>query len=158
MQVEVVNRSGHPFQTAKPGDVGYDLYACVKWEDQRWYEKLFSQLVRVPVLILWPLWGVRNVSTEIYVGMTDEIWCEVRARSSTLRKQMHILGGTIDSQYQGELLFNLHNFGWRPRLVRDAERYAQVVFHAAVRPIPQEVQRFSTHTLRGASGFGSTGR
>lgn len=157
--IEVINKTVpyRPLFAAKAGDVGYDLYVQVRPQDQTWLDRFVSWFLREPVYVLAPLVGMRLLSTAIWVSMPDEIWCRIRARSSTMRKKMQVLGGTIDSGYQGELFTHLHNFGFRFRLIRHGERYAQAVFHYAVRPFCRQVRVFSHTSLRGDTGFGSTG-
>ncbi|HZF43734.1 MAG TPA: dUTP diphosphatase [Sphingomonadaceae bacterium] len=65
--------------------------------------------------------------------------------------------GTIDSDYRGEIKVILINHGAEPFAVRRGERIAQLVPAAVTRAAPQEVDRLDA-TVRGAAGFGSTGR
>ncbi|WP_414898351.1 dUTP diphosphatase [Rhodovulum sp. YEN HP10] len=65
--------------------------------------------------------------------------------------------GTIDSDYRGPLGVLLVNFGAEPFTIRHGERIAQMI----VAPVVQaafEVVGELDETLRGAGGFGSTGR
>lgn len=155
MFVEVRNMSQRPFKTAKPGDVGYDLYAVV--DQMNLLESIVAAFIGKRCYILWPLAGTKNVSSKIWLSMPSTIWCRIVARSSTKKRKIQCLGGEIDSQYQGELFAILHNFGLLPRLIIEGERYVQVVFHHAVRPSMKGVLAFSYATERGTSGFGSTG-
>lgn len=98
------------------------------------------------------------VHSGIFLDMPYNIWCHVLPRSSTLRKKMTILGGVIDSCYMGELLTVIHNFGFVPRMVFHGQRYAQVIFYQAIRPILIEVEGFRGESDRGGKGFGSTGQ
>lgn len=154
--VEVINTSGQPFKPAKPGDVGYDLYAQVRTEDQSLLERLISEIHGWPIMIVWPFWK-KMVGSGIRLNMMNDTWCRVRARSSTMRKLLGVVGGTIDSGYQGELFTVFINYSFIPRIIRHQERYAQVVFHRATRPVTAEVKEFSTNSIRGNTGFGSTG-
>lgn len=144
-----------PFSSPrKPGDVGHDLFVIIT--EQTMLERVISLFTKRKVQIIWPLVGVRTVRSGVRIGMGSAIWCEIRPRSSTSRKKLHVLGGPIDSGYRGELYTVLHNLGLVPRLIREGERYAQVVFHQAVRPTIRNVRELG-ESERGESGFGSTG-
>lgn len=66
--------------------------------------------------------------------------------------------GTIDSDYRGEVIVLLINHGSEPYTFEPGERVAQLV----VMPIPyvevEEVDELAASEIRGAGGFGSTGR
>ncbi|MBI2812208.1 MAG: dUTP diphosphatase [Candidatus Melainabacteria bacterium] len=66
--------------------------------------------------------------------------------------------GTIDSDYRGEVIVLLINHGTESYTFEPGERVAQLV----VMPIPyvevEEVDELSFSEIRGAGGFGSTGR
>lgn len=156
--------SASKFKPKMDGDVGHDLFVQIKEQDQTLLDRLLSLVLGRPVMLLLPIVGLRRLSCGIRIAMPPDIWCEVRARSSTSNKKLHILGGTIDSQYTGELFTMLHNFGFRPRIIENDERYAQVVFFSAIRPSFLEYatqEGFDEQTVRshrrGHKGFGSTG-
>ncbi|MBQ9085641.1 MAG: dUTP diphosphatase [Clostridia bacterium] len=65
--------------------------------------------------------------------------------------------GVIDSDYRGEIMVALHNHGTTAQTVASGERIAQIVF------TPYMAAEFSVveelgNTVRGAGGFGSTGK
>jgi dUTP pyrophosphatase len=66
--------------------------------------------------------------------------------------------GTIDSDYRGEVIVLLINHGTETYTFEPGERVAQLV----VQPIPyveiEEVDELSPSDVRGAGGFGSTGK
>ncbi len=152
------------FRPSMAGDVGHDLRVQILPGDQTLLDRIVSWWIDRRVMVLMPVVGLRRLSCGVRIAMPDTLWCEVRARSSTSRRKLQILGGTIDSQYTGELFTMLHNFGFRPRLIEHGERYAQVVFFNAIRPSINELasvrifeeQTERTHK-RGTKGFGSTG-
>lgn len=163
----VIVYAADPFVPKKKGDVGYDLYCYPVRENQTWLDRLVSWFMGEDVHVLMPVVGMRIISTMINLAMPDEFWCEIRARSSTSKKRVQVLGGTIDSGYTGELYVTLHNFGFIPRLVRKQDRFAQVVFFPALRPHPIYVLKETFEDIhkmrveeggRGSSGFGSTGK
>lgn len=153
------------FAPKKPGDVGYDLRVWIDPAHQTWIDSLLSFALKRQVLIIWPF-GSRSVASGLRLVMPNEVWCEIKARSSTMRRKMMVLGGTIDSGYRGEMLTILYNFGFLPKIIAQDERYSQVVFHWAVRPdigfltaaeMADVEIRERREGGRVASGFGSTG-
>ncbi len=65
--------------------------------------------------------------------------------------------GTIDADYRGEVKVILINLGEEPFVIRRGERIAQMVI-APVTQAKLEVTAELSATVRGAGGFGSTGR
>lgn len=150
------------FKPKVEGDVGHDLYVRISPEHQTFLDRVVSWMMGRPVMVVMPVVGQRVLSCGVQISMPPDVWCEVRARSSTSKKRLQILGGTIDSGYTGELFTVLHNFGLHPRLIENGERYAQVVFYNAVRPMIRGVNedtfvKLTADKTRGSAGFGSTG-
>jgi dUTP pyrophosphatase len=85
----------------------------------------------------------------------------VLARSGLGHRAGLVLGqavGTIDADYQGEILVSAWLRPGMPALtIAPGERIAQLVFLPILRPDFALVEAFSTTTGRGAGGFGSTG-
>ena len=65
--------------------------------------------------------------------------------------------GVIDSDYRGEVIVALHNHSAVPQTVTDGERIAQLVITPVFTPGFNLVAELDD-TLRGAGGFGSTGK
>ncbi|MDD1452607.1 dUTP diphosphatase [Sphingomonas sp. H160509] len=65
--------------------------------------------------------------------------------------------GTIDSDYRGEVKVILANLGQEPFAIARGDRIAQLVPAVVLRATLDEVATLDD-TLRGARGFGSTGR
>ena len=65
--------------------------------------------------------------------------------------------GVIDSDYRGELVVPLRNFGDGAYTIQPGERIAQLVIIPVLLPEIVEVEELS-QTQRGQGGFGSTGR
>jgi dUTP pyrophosphatase len=141
------------------GDVGYDLHCKIVPARQNWFDRLVSSWRGIPTYVLWPL-QTRSVHSGIRVSMPETMWMMTAARSSARRKRIEVGQGIIDSGYRGELFSILWNRGWRPRLIQDGDRYAQAIFIPALRPRVELVFSFDERdeSLRGANGFGSTGR
>lgn len=66
--------------------------------------------------------------------------------------------GVVDSDYHGEIGVILANDSDTPFRIEPGERIAQLMFQPVVQVAFQFVDTFSTETLRGEGGFGSTGR
>ncbi len=65
--------------------------------------------------------------------------------------------GVIDCDYRGEVVVALHNHGTSPRTVEAGDRIAQLVVMPYIAAQFEEADTLSD-TVRGAGGFGSTGR
>lgn len=85
---------------------------------------------------------------------------QARPRSGWALKQgMTLLNtpGTIDADYRGEVKIIVVNLGQEPVEIADQERVAQLVVCPVLQVRFEEVSALS-ETIRGAGGFGSTGR
>jgi dUTP pyrophosphatase len=116
-------------------------------------------VVAAEALVLAP--GARHaVATGFAIAIPEGYEVQVRPRSGlALKHGITCLNtpGTIDADYRGEVKVILANLGSEPFEVKRGERIAQLV--------PAEVQRAAfvevaelDETVRGAGGFGSTGR
>ena len=65
--------------------------------------------------------------------------------------------GTVDADYRGEVKVILINLGEEDFVIRRGERIAQLVIAPVVQAVWAEVESLD-ETVRGAGGFGSTGR
>jgi dUTP pyrophosphatase len=84
----------------------------------------------------------------------------VLPRSGLGHKQGIVLGnlvGLIDSDYQGQILVSLWNRGLSSFTLNPMERIAQLVVVPILQVSLNIVEEFS-HSMRGADGFGSTGK
>ncbi|MGF1533362.1 MAG: dUTP diphosphatase [Bernardetiaceae bacterium] len=142
MNIQVINRSQHPlpeYQTAQAA--GMDLRASL-----------------TQPLCLRPSQR-QLIPTGIFVAIPEGFHAEVRPRSGlALRHGLTVLNapGTIDADYRGEIKVLLINLGDKEVWIEDGDRIAQlvVVAQARVAWIPVETLE---NTLRGGSGYGSTG-
>lgn len=110
-------------------------------------------------LILAP--GARHaVATGFAIAIPDGYEVQVRPRSGlALKHGITCLNtpGTIDSDYRGEVKVILANLGSEPFPIARGERIAQLVAAPVQRAVFEEVAALDD-TVRGAGGFGSTGR
>lgn len=81
----------------------------------------------------------------------------LRDRSGLGSKGIHLLGGVIDAGYRGEWKVLLVNLGTEPYQIEPGDRVAQLIFHQ-VAPVEVEEVAELPDSLRGARGFGSSGR
>ena len=129
-------------QRQTEGAAGYDLRACVE----------------APVT-LEPGEGYSfptGLAGEIPQGLVGLVFC----RSGLGVKHGVSLPncvGVIDSDYRGELIVPLRNFGDKAYTIQPGERIAQLVLAPVFLPPVAEVEELS-ETQRGTGGFGSTGK
>ena len=100
------------------------------------------------------------VSTGFAIAIPHGYEVQVRPRSGlALKHGITCLNtpGTIDSDYRGEVKVILANLGSDPFEVRRGQRIAQLV-PAPVLPAEFHEVEVLEETVRGAGGFGSTGR
>jgi dUTP pyrophosphatase len=123
-----------------PGAAGMDLVACV---DE-------------PVL-LWPD-AVACISTGLAMELPPGWEAQVRPRSGLAVKGVAVANapGTVDCDYRGEVKVILRNHG-EQLVVHKGDRIAQLVIARVAQAKLVEVDELS-ESVRGAGGFGSTGK
>lgn len=102
----------------------------------------------------------RAVGTGLAFEIPAGIEMQVRPRSGlALRHGITLPNapGTIDSDYRGELRVILQNGGHEAVTITRGDRIAQLVFARYVAPTLTETESLG-ESVRGAGGFGSTGR
>ena len=143
MKVRIVNLSPYPCPAyATEQSAGVDLRA--KLEN--------------PV-ILQPLQRTL-VPTGLYIALPKGYEAQVRPRSGLAAKHgITVLNspGTIDADYRGEIRAILVNLSNEPFEILPGERIAQMVI-ARHEQVEWESVGQLDETLRGAGGFGSTGK
>jgi dUTP pyrophosphatase len=100
------------------------------------------------------------VPTGLKIALEQGWEAQVRPRSGlALKHGITCLNspGTIDSDYRGEVGVILINHGAEAFVIQRGERIAQIVIAAHAQAVIVEVESLD-ETLRGAGGFGSTGR
>jgi dUTP pyrophosphatase len=104
--------------------------------------------------------AVALVPTGIAFALPVHLEAQVRPRSGLAAKHgVTCLNtpGTIDADYRGEVKVILVNLGEEDFVIRRGERIAQLVIAPVVQARWTEVESLD-ETVRGAGGFGSTGR
>lgn len=101
-----------------------------------------------------------TIPTGFAVALPPDHEAQVRPRSGLAAKQgLTCLNtpGTIDADYRGEISVILINLGQAPATLTRGERIAQMIVAPVSRAVFVEVESLD-ETVRGAAGFGSTGR
>ena len=102
----------------------------------------------------------RLFRTGLSIALPEGYECQIRPRSGLgLRHGITLPNSpaTIDSDYRGELMVALINLGTEPFEVTRGMRIAQMVV-ARVEAVTFRAVENLPDSLRGVSGFGSTGR
>ncbi|MEZ5789168.1 MAG: dUTP diphosphatase [Xanthobacteraceae bacterium] len=110
-----------------------------------------------PVVI--PPGGRATIPTGFALALPEGTEAQVRPRSGlAARHGVTVLNspGTIDSDYRGEVLVILVNFGEAPFTVERGARIAQLVVAPVLRIMLSDAAALET-TSRGGAGLGSTG-
>ena len=100
------------------------------------------------------------IPTGLSIAIPEDCEVQIRPRSGLAAKSnITILNtpGTIDSDYRGELKVILFNHGNKEFIVKNNERIAQMVLTPILKVDFEEVESLPD-TVRGAGGFGSTGK
>ncbi len=129
-------------QRATPGSAGYDLCACLSAPE----EILPGQTKMIP--------------TGIAIALPEQTAAFIYARSGLATKKGIAPAncvGVVDSDYRGEIMVSLFNHSGEAYTISPGERMAQMVIAPVLTPEVQEADELED-TVRGAGGFGSTGR
>jgi dUTP pyrophosphatase len=141
--VKIVNKSPHALPAyATAGSSGVDIRAHLEQ----------------PIIIA-PLERVL-VPTGLFFEMPEHLEAQVRPRSGLAIKQgLTCLNtpGTIDADYRGEVKVILINLSNEAQTIQDGDRIAQVVFQQVEKVAFEQVDQLN-ETVRGAGGFGHTGK
>jgi dUTP pyrophosphatase len=116
-------------------------------------------------LLLAPQSAARFVPAGIAIHIGDpNIAAIIVPRSGLGHKKGLVLGnlvGVVDADYTGPVTISVWNRsepGSAPIVIEPGDRIAQMLFVPVVRPAFDVVDEFTAPSLRGAGGFGSTGR
>jgi dUTP pyrophosphatase len=102
----------------------------------------------------------KAISTGIRLAIPPGYEAQVRPRSGlALRHGIGMVNapGTIDSDYRGVVMALLINHGQEPFTINRGDRIAQMVIAPVLR-VKWVVEDELTETMRGAGGFGHTGK
>jgi dUTP pyrophosphatase len=94
------------------------------------------------------------------MAFSEDYEVQIRPRSGlALKNNITVLNtpGTIDSDYRGEIKIIIFNHGKDDFLINNKDRVAQMILTPVVKMELEEIDNLPD-TLRGESGFGSTGK
>ena len=100
------------------------------------------------------------VPTGLSVAFSNEYEIQIRPRSGLAAKNsISVLNtpGTIDSDYRGEIKIILFNHGNTDFIINNKDRVAQMILMPVHKMDLEEVKNLPD-SIRGKSGFGSTGK
>jgi len=100
------------------------------------------------------------IPTGLSVAFSADYEIQIRPRSGlAAKKNITVLNtpGTIDSDYRGEIKVIIYNHGDENFLVNNGDRIAQMILAPVVKMELEEVKNLP-ESIRGKSGFGSTGK
>lgn len=105
--------------------------------------------------VLWP-GEPQDLPSGIAIEPDPGWWFSIEHRSSTPRRGIDVVQGTIDNGFRGELFTRVINRTDAVIEVRAGERLAQIIPHS-VYPVSVDVVEDLAGSSRGTNGFGSTG-
>lgn len=120
---------------------GYDLYADI--EETRIQP---GETTKIPI----------GISVEIPEGYFGGIFARSGLSTKEGLRPANCVG-VIDSDYRGPIMVALHNDSNEERVITPQEKIAQLVIMPYLSVTFNEVEELS-ETVRGAGGFGSTGK
>ena len=100
------------------------------------------------------------IPTGLSVAFSKDYEIQIRPRSGLAAKNnISVLNtpGTIDSDYRGEIKVILYNHGNNDFTINNGDRIAQMILAPVIKIELEETNSLS-ETIRGKSGFGSTGK
>ena len=100
------------------------------------------------------------IPTGLSVAFSENYEIQIRPRSGlAAKKNISVLNtpGTIDSDYRGEIKVIIYNHGDADFEVNNGDRIAQMVLTPIIKMKLEETDKLP-ETIRGESGFGSTGK
>ena len=100
------------------------------------------------------------IPTGLSVAFSENYEIQIRPRSGLAAKNnISVLNtpGTIDSDYRGEIKVILFNHGNNDFLINNKDRIAQMILTPVIKIDLEETDNLPK-TVRGESGFGSTGK
>jgi dUTP pyrophosphatase len=119
------------------GAAGYDLYSDEK-------------------VILEPS-NADIIGTGISIQLPEGTYGRIAPRSSLSLKLISVEAGVVDRDYRGEIKVMLFNQSSEDFVIKPGDRIAQLIIEKIETPLIEVVEELDD-TIRGAGGFGSTGK
>lgn len=141
MRVKLLRSNAVAPSKAHDDDVGYDLV----WA---------PEALELGPILIWP-----QRTEHLLTGVALELSCLglIVDRSSMALRGLHVIGGVIDPGYRGEIGVVIANISDQARYIRPGDKIAQLLLIPTLSPTVEVVDEL-TATMRGAAGFGSSGR
>jgi dUTP pyrophosphatase len=143
MEINVINKSNNPLPAYETiHSAGMDLRAFLP-----------------ETVVIQPMQRIL-IPTGIYMELPEGYEAQIRPRSGLAFKHgITVLNspGTIDADYRGEVKILLINFGETAFEVKSGERIAQMIISKHETAAWRETAELN-ETLRGAGGYGHTGK
>lgn len=143
MKVKIVNKSKHPLpQYQTDHSAGLDLKANLE----------------IPV-VLKPM-DRALIPTGLFIELPEGYEAQIRPRSGlAVKNGISVLNspGTIDADYRGEIKIILVNLSNEEFVINDGERICQMIIAKYEKVDLLQVEEIND-TIRGAGGFGHTGK
>ena len=143
MKIKIINHSNHPLPAYETiHSAGMDLRANLS-------EPITLQPTQRSM-----------VPTGLFIELPEGHEAQIRPRSGLAAKHgITVLNspGTIDADYRGEIKVILINHSEKDFVIQDGERIAQMIVSKHERVSWIETEQLE-ETLRGAGGFGHTGK
>lgn len=140
MQIKLLSSNAKIPTKSNPGDAGFDLYSPIDEVINPGHHKVIPLDIAI---------------TEFPPGTYGRI----APRSSMGSRGAHVLGGVVDSTYQGNIGVILSVGSNEGTLhINAGDRIAQLIFERYEPDVTFDVvENFTTTTKRNTGGFGSTG-
>lgn len=145
---KIYHDSKLPFK-ATPESAGLDVFAYIK-----------NGNADNPNAVTIPAYEYRKIGTGVAIEPPTRTFGAIFARSGLSTKQglrPTNCVGVCDRDFTGEYIVSLYNDSPTAQTIHHGDRIAQVVILPYVVPDVVEVDEL-TKTVRGSSGFGSTGK
>lgn len=139
MKVKLIDKKCMPTK-GYVGDAGWDLYARLD-----------------EPIDLYPN-GQAIIPCGIAIEIPKGYYGNIKTRSSTAQRGLHIAEGVIDPNYRGEIKITVHNISTKHITIKPYERLAQLVLTRYYEDYEIEIVDDLSNTERGEKGFGSTGK
>ena len=151
VEVKIVNKSDNelPEYAHKFGDSGMDVRAYVPKDIEKRRVYVYPKYTEI-------------VKTGLYVEIPIGYEIQIRPRSGMASKLYVTLAnciGTVDSNYRGEIMLILYNFGNERVIIENGDRIGQLVLCPVYNIVWKQIDSVSEfeNTERGTGGFGHTG-
>lgn len=98
-----------------------------------------------------------DIPSQVYLEIPNHMYAIVQARSSTSKKRLLVLPGTIDSSYRGQIFTMMFNPTAESVLVKKGDRVSQLLFFCRMPHLHLNTVPELRPSERASRGFGSTG-